>query len=105
MAPLLRRGYVQLTGRANYARAKAELGVPLLADPDLAMQPDIAAKIMRRGMQGGWFTFDTYLPGEASREQFKDARRTINGLDGVLTSRLSGPTATAVASILALALA
>lgn len=78
------RGYVQCTGRANYAKAEAALGVPLVENPDLALQPDIAAKIMRRGMQEGWFTgksLSTYLPAVADIHQFANARRIINGLD------------------------
>jgi putative chitinase len=78
------RGYVQMTGRANYARAEAALGVPLVADPDLAMQSDVAAKILRRGMQEGWFTgrsLATYLPATADIHQFTNARRIINGQD------------------------
>jgi putative chitinase len=78
------RGYVQLTGRANYAKAGAALGVPLEADPDLALNPDIAAQIMRRGMQEGWFTsksLSTYLPRRADIHQFTNARRIINGQD------------------------
>lgn len=78
------RGYVQMTGRANYAKAEAKLGASLVSDPDLAMQPEIAAKIMRLGMLEGWFTgkrLETYLPAEASREQFRNARRIINGVD------------------------
>lgn len=73
------RGYVQLTGRANYARAEREVGVPLTSDPDLALQPPIAAKIMRRGMTEGWFTgrkLSDYLPGH-----YPEARRIINGMD------------------------
>lgn len=79
------RGYVQLTGRTNYTRAGRELGVDLVADPDLAMQPAIAAKILRKGMDEGWFTgksLSTYLPnGAASSAQFASARRIINGTD------------------------
>lgn len=80
------RGYVQLTGRTNYARAQEKLGVPLVDYPDLAMEPDLAAQIMRKGMEEGWFTgksLKTYLPaaGEAAQAQFKEARRIINGTD------------------------
>lgn len=78
------RGYVQLTGRANYAKAEAALGVPLVDDPDLALGADIAAKIMRRGMQEAWFTgksLSTYLPATADIHQFANARRIINGQD------------------------
>lgn len=80
------RGYVQLTGRRNYKRAGDEIGVDLIADPELAKRPDVAAKVMRRGMTEGWFTsrsFNDYLPpqGSASFQQFVSARRIINGLD------------------------
>ncbi len=80
------RGYVQLTWKANYARAGKECGVDLVAYPDKAMQPDIAAKILRSGMDHGWFTgksFSSYLPakGQADRAQFTAARRIINGTD------------------------
>lgn len=80
------RGYVQLTGRANYARAERELGVPLVANPDLAIRDDVAAKIMRRGMDEGWFTgrrFSTYLPpvSPGTTPTFTQARRIINGQD------------------------
>jgi putative chitinase len=80
------RGYVQLTWRSNYRRAALELGYPLEGNPDLAMRPDIAAQIMRRGMAEGWFTgksFRDYLPasGPASRTSFRQARRIINGMD------------------------
>lgn len=78
------RGYVQLTGRANYAKAGSALGVDLIGNPDLAMQPDIAAKIMRQGMAEGWFTgksLSTYLRAESDLTQFANARRIINGTD------------------------
>lgn len=80
------RGYPQMTGRANYARASRELGVDLIGHPELALRPDIAAKIMRRGMDEGWFTgrtFARYLPIAApgSRTQFILARKIINGQD------------------------
>lgn len=80
------RGYVQLTWKTNYARAAKECGADLVAYPDKAMQPDIAAKIMRGGMDSGWFTgkkFADYLPakGRADRLAFTSARRIINGTD------------------------
>lgn len=80
------RGLVQLTWKNNYRRAGEKCGVDLVAYPDKAMQPDIAAKIMRHGMDEGWFTgkrFSSYLPskGRADRAQFTAARRIINGTD------------------------
>lgn len=79
------RGYVQLTGRANYAKAGKKLKLDLLKKPDLALQPSVAADILRYGMEEGWFTgkgMKDYLPKEvATLTQFKQARRIINGTD------------------------
>lgn len=80
------RGYVQLTGRRNYEKAGDALGHDLVGDPDLALRPDIAAAIMAKGMEGGWFTgrsLSTYLPAGqlGTLAQFKEARRIINGQD------------------------
>jgi hypothetical protein len=92
--PFYGRGYVQLTWRANYEKADRELGLGgrLNDDLDLAMDPDIAAKIMVKGMQEGWFagdktgqrhTLGRHVPanGAASVAQFTSARRIINGTD------------------------
>lgn len=73
------RGYVQLTGRSNYARASKEVGVDLIAAPDRALEAQLAAKIAILGMSEGWFTgkkFADYLPGN-----YTAARRIINGTD------------------------
>lgn len=80
------RGYVQLTWKNNYSRAGKECGADLVANPDIAMRPDVAAKIMRAGMEHGWFTgksFASYLPsaGPGDRAAFTNARRVINGTD------------------------
>jgi len=80
------RGYVQLTWKSNYAKAGEKLGVDLVGNPDLAMNAALAGRIMREGMTGGWFSgkrLSDYLPssGTATREQYMDARRIINGTD------------------------
>lgn len=50
------RGYVQLTWKANYALAGGKLGLDLVANPDLALDPGAAARILFLGMAEGWFT-------------------------------------------------
>lgn len=85
------RGYVQLTGKANYTKATSKLrqlgfDVDLVADPDRAMEPEIAAVILVAGMREGWFTgadIDDDLPtrGPATVAQFVASRDIINGRD------------------------
>ena len=76
------RGYVQLTWEANYKRASHEIGVDLTANPDKALDPSNAAKILVTGMIEGWFTgkkLGDYLT--ISKTDFVGARRIINGPD------------------------
>lgn len=76
------RGYTQLTGRANYARAAAKLSLDLIRLPDLALVPANAAQIMVLGMTEGWFTgksLSSYIT--LSSSDFVNARRIINGTD------------------------
>lgn len=79
------RGYVQLTWRSNYARAGKAFGLDLTrsaAAADLVLQPELAARIMFKGMEAGWFTgkaFGDYFNPAA--EDWRGARRIINGLD------------------------
>ncbi|HWF89265.1 MAG TPA: hypothetical protein VN659_10530 [Pyrinomonadaceae bacterium] len=92
--PFYGRGYVQLTWKENYDKADRELnlGGQLSNNLELALDPDIAARIMVRGMQEGWFAGDRngkrhtlarHLPanGAASVAQMTSARRIINGTD------------------------
>lgn len=77
------RGFVQLTGRANYVRAKKLTGEDLLANADRAKSPELAYQIAIQGMKDGWFT------GAKLRQFIKDgappdyenARTIINGHD------------------------
>ena len=76
------RGYVQLTWAGNYKTMGKTLGVDLYNDPDLALIPDIAYKIMSQGMRSGSFT------GASLKSKIHDdvcdyfnARRIINGTD------------------------
>lgn len=85
------RGYPQLTGRTNYDRATRELrklgfDVDLVANPDLALRPDVSAAVLVVGMRKGWFTgrdIDDDLPIDrpGTLAQFIASRDIINGRD------------------------
>ena len=50
------RGFIQLTGRANYADMGRRLGFDLVGNPDLASDPQIAAKIFAQYLKDREFT-------------------------------------------------
>ena len=76
------RGYVQITGRRNYALASVRLGVDFVHAPQKAMHPIMAAKIIVRGCVEGWFTGvtldDCIKPGAPD---YIKARTIVNGKD------------------------
>lgn len=83
------RGYVQLTWYENYQAFSKILGVDLLNRPELALQPDIAAKIMYKGMLNGNFTGKRLSDYFTSiTEDPINARRIINGVDAA--DKISG---------------
>lgn len=71
------RGYVQITGRTNYEKASKLVGKDLVANPDLALEADIAAKIIVHGMTHGWFTGRKM----SDYTTYKGMRRVVNGTD------------------------
>lgn len=76
------RGFVQLTGRANYTKAGDFLGIDLIKSPDRALEFPIAVKIMFGGMEEGWFTgkkLNDYF--NISRDDALHARAIINAMD------------------------
>lgn len=80
------RGYVQITGRANYDRLSNILKLApeenLVDNPDNALIPAVAYNIMSNGMRKGLFTgkkLADYLEGD--KGDYKNARRIINGTD------------------------
>jgi L,D-transpeptidase catalytic domain/Chitinase class I len=83
--PYYGRGYVQLTHKENYRRAGDDIGVDLVADPDLALNPSHAAHVMFIGMTEGWFRSDSHGRHTLSRYFSNDvddpagARNIING--------------------------
>lgn len=80
--PWYARGFIGLTWEYNYKKAGDKIGVNLIANPDLAMEPNNAAKIAVIGMKEGWFTgkkLSDYITLKTSN--FTEARRIINGTD------------------------
>lgn len=76
------RGYVQITGRNNYKKFAERYDLPLIAKPELVLNPNISVKILYDGMIEGIFT------GKCLRDYFTEtkqdwinARRIINGID------------------------
>lgn len=76
------RGYVQLTGRANYVKAGRALGLDLVKEPGLVEEPETAARVLIWGMSTGAYT------GKSNRDylaksppDYVNARRIINGTD------------------------
>lgn len=70
------RGYVQLTHKENYQKAG------ISHNPDLALDPKTASRILVTGMMQGWFTgvsLTDYING--SIKDYMNARRVVNGAD------------------------
>ena len=76
------RGYVQITGRANYTDMTRRVGENLVDNPDLALDPEVASFVMFEGMTKGTFTgkkLSDYLNDK--RTDWRQARRIINAMD------------------------
>src|SRR5690554_3427418 len=81
------RGDVQLTWYENYELMGKLLNIPLLEQPELALDPDISAKIMIEGMTRGrsnrgdftGVSLENYF--NLYKEDPFNARKIINGLD------------------------
>ena len=76
------RGYVMITGYYNYKFAGEQLGIDLINNPDLALQPKYAAEILVKGSFNGWFTskkLSDYINDK--KKDYINARRVINFLD------------------------
>lgn len=67
------RGYIQLTGRANYRTYGGLIGVDLEGNPDIAMDPGVAAEVLavyakQRGIQA-----------HCAQKDWTQVRRDVNG--------------------------
>src|SRR5579862_6662112 len=71
------RGFIQLTGRANYAfhGAMIGLGEQLIENPDLANQPEIAARLLASFLK----THEARIRVALTEGDLCEARRLVNG--------------------------
>lgn len=67
------RGIFQLTGKDNYARCGAALGIDLLTHPELVAGPEIAAR------SAAWFWYSKSLNSLADNEAIGPMTKIING--------------------------
>jgi len=81
------RGHVQLTWAENYKRMGNILNIDLYNNPDLALKPDVSARILIEGMTLGISDKGDFT-GKALVDYFNDyvddpigARRIVNGTD------------------------
>lgn len=71
------RGFVQITGRWNYAHFGGEIGRDLIAQPDLALDPSVAAEIF-----AVFFRERGVRPFADAREWHVVRRRVNGGVNG-----------------------
>lgn len=67
------RGFVQITGRANYHDMGQALGLPLEEHPDRALEPKAAARILAR------FFLTHGVARFAEASNWREVRRRVNG--------------------------
>lgn len=69
------RGFVQLTGRANYAKFGKEINLDLVNQPDLANQPSIAAQLLAQFLKNSEGKIRAFL----NDHDLAGARKVVNG--------------------------
>lgn len=67
------RGFLQITGRANYAAYGAKLGLDLVADPDKALEPTVSARIL------ALYFRERGVDEAALRRDWPRVRKLVNG--------------------------
>jgi hypothetical protein len=67
------RGFVQITGRWDYTHFGQELGRDLVANPDLALDPQISAEIL------ALYFHERGVPAYADAGNWEMVRRRVNG--------------------------
>jgi predicted chitinase len=67
------RGFIQLTGRANYRTYGQALGLPLEQNPDLALDPEVGARVL------ALYFKNRNIPAKADAGDWEGVRRAVNG--------------------------
>jgi len=67
------RGFIQITGRANYTQAAKDLGIDLVNHPELAERPDIATKVSL------WYWKTRVQPKISNFTNTKQVTKKVNG--------------------------
>lgn len=79
------RGHVQLTWEKNYGVTGEKLGIDLVNDPDMMLEPQLSARVLIEGLIDGRWNgrgkgIGQYLPKDGA-DDLRNARRTVNVLD------------------------
>jgi hypothetical protein len=69
------RGYVQLTGRANYTRIGDQIRVDLVADPERANDPSVAGLVLAQFLKNK----ERSIRAALARRDLRLARKLVNG--------------------------
>jgi peptidoglycan L-alanyl-D-glutamate endopeptidase CwlK len=69
------RGFVQLTGRANYAKFGAQIGQDLVGNPALANDPKVASELLARFLQNS----EDRIKNCLTNHDLAGARKVVNG--------------------------
>lgn len=69
------RGFVQLTGHDNYNRVGLQIGVDLIADPDRANEPAVAAAVLAQFLKNK----ETGVRRALEKNDLAHARKLVNG--------------------------
>jgi len=69
------RGFIQLTGRANYSTYGQKLGLDLINNPDLALDVEVGAKILAQ------YFHDRGVVSACLRKDWLTVRKLVNGVN------------------------
>ncbi|MEM9214092.1 MAG: peptidoglycan-binding protein [Cyanobacteria bacterium P01_F01_bin.150] len=69
------RGFIQLTGRANYEKFGPQVGADLMAKPEAANSPEVAAAILAAFLKNK----ERIIRGALLLDDLRAARRAVNG--------------------------